>query len=247
VSANVSKAVGRLISPVALAVGVMLAASAAAQLRLPLPHVPREVVAATAFLVLLTTIAACLGIRLLDLRCDWIHVTALATACAGLFVTSRAGLMGATATPFELLAVIAYAAWIEELVFRRLLPDAFMRATRSTPRRRPVYVVASQFLFAASHFVPGLQQQTGFGLLALMRLFVGGLLFAAVVSQCGLAVGALMHAELNLRAVLPQPPPHRASLLGVSLIALFALGVTLLNSSQLRFCQSLLRGPPHEK
>jgi hypothetical protein len=230
-----------------LGLGVLLAASAAAQLRPVLPGFPRELVAPSGFLMLLTAIAACLGVRLWELRWDWVQLMALGTVCAGLFVMSRAGLIGSPDTPFELLGIIAYAAWIEELVFRRVLPRAFMRGLASSRGPRPgvVAVVASQFLFAATHFLPGLQQQAGIGWAALMRLFVGGLLLAAVVSRSGLAIGALLHAELNLRAVLPQPPPGAPSTTGLCLVAMLAIGITL-NLPPMHLT-STHPGAPHEK
>jgi hypothetical protein len=242
------KHVDRASLPSALAAGVLLAAVASAQLRFPLPPLRQELVAISGFLCLLVAIAACLGVRLLDLRCDAPQVLALLATCAGLLAVSRAGLVGTHETPFALLGVIGYAAWIEELVFRRLLPRAFAQGFEpGNPGAAPACIVASQALFAVSHFLPGLQNQGAIGFTALMRLFAGGLVLAVVVSRAGLAIGALMHAELNLRAILPQPPPQTPSSIGVCLIGLMAIGIIVLKPFALSCAQSLSRGTPNEK
>jgi hypothetical protein len=236
----------RMVVPSALAVGVLLAATAAEQFRTPYRSVPHAVVAVSAFLCLLAGLAACLDIRLVDVQSDWLQLMALATTVGAMLVVSRTGLVGSPDTAFALIAVIAYAAWVEELVFRRILPRAFTTAFESGGVRwTPGGVVTSQLLFAACHFVPGLRHQDGLGWVSLMRLFAGGLLFAAVVSRSGLAIGALLHAELNLRAVLPQPPPDAATTIGVFLIALLGLGITVSRSPPLHILFS--RGMQHEK
>jgi hypothetical protein len=228
VSEKAAAHAGRLAGPFTLIGAVLLATAAAAHLRFPIGAVHGEFVIISGFLVLLTTLAACGGVRLVEVRCDWLQLVALVTTAAGVFIASQAGIIGSADTPFELLGIIAYAAWMEELVFRRLLPRAFERTLHPAGRGTgAVCIVASQVLFAVSHFTPGLQYQSHLGVMALIRLFAGGLLLAAVVSRSGLAIGALLHAELNLRAVLPQPPPQTASTLGVCLIALLALGLTL--------------------
>ena len=218
-----------------IALGAVVAAAGAGRIRLPRVPLPQEVIAMSLFVGLLVAVSACLGVGLVDLRCDWLQVTALATAFAGLLVVTQAGIVGSPDTPYELLGVVAYAAWIEELIFRRLLPRALTRALQPPGRRvLPIAVVASQLVFAAAHFVAGVQIRSALDLVALTRLFAGGLLFAAVVARCGLAIGVLLHAELNLRALLPQPPPEMPSTLGVCLIAALAVGVTLTQASSLR-------------
>jgi hypothetical protein len=238
--------VARAAVPCAIGLGVLIAAMAAAQVHSPLPRIPHAIVSASVFLLLLSGIAACLDIRLLELPADLPQLTALVTTVAGVFVAARSGLVGSPSTPVVLIGVVAYAAWIEELVFRRLLPRAFSGALGPhRVRSTTVGVVASQLLFAAAHFLPGLQNQNDLGVASLTRLFLGGLLFAAVVSRSGLAIGALLHAELNLRAMLPQPPPDRPTTIGVCLIATMAIGITASRSPPILTLSH--RGTQHEK
>lgn len=125
-------------------------------------------------------------------------------------------------------------AWIEELVFRLLLPALFLRAhftSLSQVARAFGATVAAQLLFAVSH-VP---IAPAFDVYDLARLFAGGMLYALCLNSVGLGPTAALHAAFNISAMTGEAvgsTPRAA--ITVALAATAALWMVLGDRSRLK-------------
>jgi hypothetical protein len=223
-----------------LASSVLVAAVAAAHARPLFPRLSHVVVGSVAFFALMVVGAGCLGLSLLDPRRDWRLVVILPAGYAAIETIANLGAFDFSRARHADLAVVTVAAWVEESTFRRILPRALARQLSDAGETAAHFwaVVASQALFAASHFLPGTVRSAWPDITPAFRLFVGGLLLWMIASRMGLMGAVVTHALLNLGTAFgdaaPLQYPTRA---GMLLVCLPALAVLLSESA------SLLRQP----
>ena len=111
------------------------------------------------------------------------------------------------------LATIIFAAFAEELIFRRRLPDAVEACWHPCPgnhRGRICAMLLSQGTFAASHMFRGSAEFSVDVTLALCRLVAAGIALLALTRLVGLWVAVVVHAAWN-SVILLRPPGEDAS------------------------------------
>jgi hypothetical protein len=200
----VTPATARSLARVAgIATAVLVSAVAAANARTMIPGMAPVVASASVFLLFVISIGLFTPNPLVDGAEGWRIILALAVASAVVAA------IGPTGVRMAALLVMVYAAWMEEAVFRRILPRAIADTLSSIGTRRAAFsgIAASQALFAATHFLPGAFRSTP-DLTTGLRLFVGGLLLWVIASRAGLTAAVVAHALLNVRAVLGDAAPR---------------------------------------
>jgi hypothetical protein len=223
-----SRRIIALADSAAIAAAVLVAAAAAARAGELMPPAAQPF-AATTFFAVVGAIALFTPTRMLEWHRDTRLVVAL--ALSGLAVLSlRAGdVAGLCGTSVAAILTVVYAAWVEESVFRRILPRAFGRSLASFGERRAhaAGILVSQALFAAGHFMPGTIRYIWPDAAAPLRLFAGGLLLWLVASRGGLTIAVIAHSLFNLRSALPGAALQaRPTIIGIALTG--ALAVTVL-------------------
>ena len=116
---------------------------------------------------------------------------------------------------------ITFVAFVEEMVFRVLLPGRMTRALSlnlGRGRALAVAVALSQLTFGASHLLPTNARPDGLGPAAFMGLTASGLALWAIIERVGIWTAASLHALVNISLILaPMPsgmtiPPPVAAL-----------------------------------
>lgn len=188
----------------------------------------RGTLSAEAMLALCIGVLVCAPNQLRELR-----LTAIARGVTGrvvhvlaggalAFIVARIALHEPGTAPAQAwLVSIAFAAAVEELLFRDLLPD---RLASDLPS--PLAMVASQACFALAHLAA---LPAGVAASRVPELFLAGTVLIGVRSLLGLWACVFLHATLNVQALssLGAPPWYDWSLtatLGVGLALLSALG-----------------------
>ena len=216
-----------VLQSLSVAVAVLVIATAASRSRALWPGAA-AVFAASTFLILVAAIGLFTRASLIDLAKDWRTTPALVVSC-GVVLLLQVGdvaRLGGIRTTVSLTVV--YAAWVEEFVFRWILPRAFgdLLAPASRQLATVGAIVVSQSLFAAGHFLPGSVRSPWPDASVPLRLFAGGLLFWLVASRGGLTLAVLTHALLNLQVALPATALHaRPTIAGVALVGAAALAL----------------------
>ena len=144
----------------------------------------------------------------------WLWVVVLAAAAAP---------RHAATTPI----VVLLAALVEELVFRRSVPEMLARNLGVGWWHRGIAVLLAQASFAGTHFIGRpVDQWDG---LPLLRLLAAGLMLAIIYAEAGLVPAAAVHAFINdsMRTGRfgPFDAPGMAATAAVVLAAFVMLGV----------------------
>jgi len=154
-------------------------------------------------------------------------------------VAARASLLSPTRAGW--ICTVLAAAFVEEVVFRVLLPrrlehdlSTVLRPTRALP----LAVAISQAVFAIAHVLPQSPAASGLGLLGLLRLAGGGLALWAVTTRIGLWLAASLHALTNLALIFA--PSGWGAVIGPVEVGLWMVGGMCLAS---RACRMRTIGP----
>lgn len=131
------------------------------------------------------------------------------------------------AFPVGTLITVFLLSLMEEIVYRRLLPDRFDQLlTHEFPKgiTLPAAVVVAQLSFSAGHFVAARWSMFRLDLSDAFVLFLSGLLYWLIVDSAGLGL-AVVHGGLNLVAMspgehwqTPSPPVLAGATLAVGLL-----------------------------
>lgn len=125
--------------------------------------------------------------------------------------------------------VILLAALVEELVFRRSVPELLARNLGRAWWHRGFAVLLAQVSFAAAHFVGGPADRLGDGL-PFLRLMTAGMLLATVYASAGLLWASAVHAFLNECMRTGRFGPFDAP--GIEVTTLIALGAVVMLAIQ---------------
>lgn len=216
-----------LVRSLAIVAAVLLVAAAASRTRASLPGAA-TFFAATTFLILVAAIGLFTRTSLIDVRSDWRMLPGLLISGAVVLLIQAADGAGLGEVRATVALTVVYAAWVEESVFRWILPRAFGDLLAPFGRAAATVgaVVVSQSLFAAGHFIPGSVRSPWPDASVPLRLFAGGMLFWLIASRGGLTIAVLTHALLNLRVALPATALHtRPTMVGVAFVAAAALAL----------------------
>ncbi|NUQ11992.1 MAG: CPBP family intramembrane metalloprotease [Gemmatimonadaceae bacterium] len=132
------------------------------------------------------------------------------------------------AFPVGTLITVFLLSLMEEIVYRRLLPDWFDQLlTHEFPKgiTLPAAVVVAQLSFSAGHFVAARWSMFRLDLSDAFVLFLSGLLYWLIVDSAGLGLAVAVHGGLNLVAMspgehwqTPSPPVLAGATLAVGLL-----------------------------
>lgn len=141
-------------------------------------------------------------------------------------VIGAAAVVGrAAAMPIAVLL----AALVEELVFRRSVPELLARNLGRAWWHRGLAVLLAQASFAGAHFVGGPADRWGSGL-PFLRLLTAGILLATIYASAGLLPAATVHAFVNDCMRTGRFGPFDAP--GMEVTTLIALGATVMLAIQ---------------
>lgn len=225
---------GRKISLSAISIAASLsyvatAIGLAAWASLRFPPQTQSAIGATLLAAAVLPLAWLAGVKARHLK-DALTALCVALALFACYV------LAAENAPLGIAALVGLllAAWIEEVVFRALLPhlvSARLRNVLHPTLACVVAVVLSQAVFSACHFIPD-ASRFGTNLAEdALRLFVGGIFYWVIVDTAGLGIAAALHASLNLSIVTRTldwevlSAPELSGLIVVSFVALWARSV----------------------
>ena len=125
--------------------------------------------------------------------------------------------------------VVLLAALVEELVFRRSVPELLARNLGRAWWHRGIAVLLAQASFAGAHFVGAPADQWGSGL-PFLRLLAAGMLLATIYASAGLLAAAAVHAFINDSMRTGRFGPFTAP--GIEVTTLVALGAMVMVAIQ---------------